>query len=293
MEGQLISVGDDDGTRGEEQGGDAAPPETPDQEADFLSLPAFRMMCLSNPLLDTFFSSQLPASFQLEPAHRASIQGTSIWHDVPAVAGLATSSSSSTLGSPRVHQGHAPSSAPASTTSFPSAVQSSPSSARAYSKDISTGVVGRLGGFLNNFLGEEIKSKVDELADSIGEKLNTKVVKGPLPSFANLNVNGLGRRKTSSGTLGMDDLSAMEEQRRERRRKREEEEQQEEEEAKLAQEKRGIDIQAAQKSLRMATESIVEGTQTGGKQFKDDVPIVPAGDEEEEEDVVGEDDIHA
>jgi hypothetical protein len=293
MEEPLVSVGEDDGARRGEEQADAAPLETHDQETDFLSLPAFRMMCLSNPLLDTFFSSQLPASFQLEAAHRASIQGTSIWHDVPAVAGLASSSSSSTMGSPRVHQSHAPSSAPAGTTSFPSSVQSSPSSSRAYSKDVSTGVVGRLGGFLNNFLGEEIKSKVDELADSIGEKLNTKVVKGPLPSFANLQVNELGRRKSSSGTLGMDDLSAMEEQRRERRRKRKEEEQQEEEEAKLAQEKRGIDIQAAQKSLRMATESVVEGTQTGGKQFKEDVPVVAGGDEDEEEDIVGEEDIHA
>jgi hypothetical protein len=288
MEGQLISVGDDDdGDTTKADEGFHTPPDTTanEEEANFLTLPAFRMMCLSNPLLDTFFSSQLPASFQLEAPHRVSTQGTSIWHDVPSAATTPfPSSSSSAMGSPRATQGNPPSSAPAGTTSFPASPSSS-SFSRAYSKDISTGVVGRLGGFLNNFLGEEVKQKVDELADSLGEKLNTKEVRGPLPSFANLSINSNDKRRMSSGTLGMDELRAMEERRRERRREREEEEQQEERQARMASEKKGIDISAAQKSLRLATEAVVEGTQTGGNQFKEDVPVV-ASEEDEEEDVV-------
>jgi hypothetical protein len=271
------------------------------EPADFLSLPAFRMMCLSNPLLDTFFSSQLPASFRLEAPHRASINGTSIWHEVSAPE-TPTSASSTLSGTLRrssvINHGSTPTSAPAALASFPA----SPQKVRAYSKDVSTGVVGKLGGFLNNFLGEEVKSKVDELADSLGERLNTKVVRGPLPSFVDRDEIGLGGtskglgRKQSSGTLGMDDLRALDEQRRERRRMREEEERQEEALAAKGSHTslRGIDINAAQESLRMATEAIVEGAQTGGQQFREDAPVVAENlgeeEEEEEEEVVVDDD---
>lgn len=304
MQGELINLDNDGGTDEDTAtsvNGHEAPLNAVDQEESFLSLPAFRMMCLSNPLLDTFFSSQLPASFKLEAPTRGSINGTSIWHDVPS-----SSSTITTKGSPKLIQGgNTPSSAPAKLTSF-SSPSSPPSTARAYSKDVSTGMVGRLGGLLNTFLGEEVKSKVDELADSLGEKLNTKVVKGPLPSFAyveeDASTNLFGgtlanknkNKKKSSGTLGMDDLSALEEERREKRRRRqleEEEEEEEQQQAKaLASDRKGIDINAAQRSLRMATESIVEGIQTGGKQFRDDLPVLAQGEEEEEEEVVVVDD---
>ena len=300
---------------GEAEGGVLPAPHV--EQDDFLTLPAFRMMCLSNPLLDTFFSSQLPASFRVEAPHRASVNGTSIWHDVQSAAAVATGATAATAAtttaapSPRLSQ--APASAPATTASF-----SPPSSSRAYSKDVSTGVVGRLGGFLNTFLGDDVKAKVDDLADSLGEKLNTKVVRGPLPSFAHLDEgkggNNEGSRRTkSSGTMGMDDLRAMEEQRREKRRLREKEEQEEEEGAAaamaaagatLAEDNatpaatrkstgplRGIDITAAQESLRMATEAVVEGTQTGGTQFGDDIPVLAGTEDDEEDDVVVDDDV--
>lgn len=258
-----------------------------DSDANFLTLPAFRMMCLSNPLLDTFFASQLPASFKLEAPHRASVNGTSIWHDIsspntPMSAGT-TLTGSTSFKTPEINQ--SPASAPASTTSF----SASNNSGRAYSKDVSTGVVGRLGGFLNNFLGEDVKAKVDDLADSLGSALNTKVVRGPLPSFANLeedetlgnaSSHGLLGKKKSSVMLGMDDLKALEEKRRENRKMREEEERQEEAEAKAAADSKdsrlkGIDINAAQESLRLATEAIVEGTQTSGQQFGDEESELP------------------
>ncbi|UZJ54055.1 hypothetical protein CBS101457_003375 [Exobasidium rhododendri] len=299
----------EEGTDDRHTPGTASSREVTDSDANFLSLPAFRMMCLSNPLLDTFFSSQLPASFRLEVPHKASINGTSIWHDITSseTQMSASSSMSSSIDKNSRATSKGTTSAPATVTSFPM----NGTSARAYSKDISTGVVGRLGGFLNTFLGEEVKAKVDDLADSLGERLNTKQIRGPLPSFTILNdqhgstsksSSGLGR-KQSSGTLGMDDLRALEEQRREKRRIREEEERQEEAIAAegmagvgtINSQLRGIDINAAQESLRMATEAVVEGTQTGGKQFGDDATVIAdthGGEEDyEEEDVIVDDDV--
>lgn len=257
---------------------------TNQEEANFVTLPAFRLLCLSNPILETFFSSQLPASFKLEPADRGSISGRSIWHDIPSNSSTSSrsqrpsSSSSSSHSSPGLSVFSPPSaqnsphstpmkksmttvSASSATTLFSSTSTLTPKSSsstlgRAYSKDVSTGVVGRIGGFLNTFLGDEVKAKVDELADSIGEKLNTKVVKGPLPSFANLS-NGDASIGKSNGVMGMDEIRAMEEERREMRRVRELEEKQEEEEHQRK--GSGINVHATRESLRKATESVVEG----------------------------------
>lgn len=159
---------------------------------DFLTLPAFRMLCLSHPLLETFFAHDLPASFQLEKVVHRGSDSHGVWHDAPdPVLSSNTSASSPPSSSSLPASSSASSDLAAMAAPSTSASPSTSSSSRTYSKDVTTGVRGRIGGLLGTFLGEEAKGKVDELADALGERLSTKVVRGPVPSFAS-------NRKTSS-----------------------------------------------------------------------------------------------
>lgn len=138
-------------------------------EQPFISLATFRMLALSSPVLESFFESDLQSSFSLVSPERSESGGAHTWHVSPA--GKQDSSNAS------------------------------------YSKDVTPGARGKVVGFLGGWLGEEGKARMDQLADSVGQRLQTHAVSGPVPSF--------GRDTTLDGTaMDQASLRAAEEERR-------------------------------------------------------------------------------
>lgn len=129
------------------------------QDEPFLSLATFRMLVLSSPVLESFFKTDLSESFYLEPVERSQSGGAYAWHTAPNLPGA-----------PRALPGASKESA--WTTSEAS-----------YSRDVTTGARGKVVGFLGNLLGEEGKAKMNQIADQVGQRLQTHTVTGPRPSF--------------------------------------------------------------------------------------------------------------
>lgn len=163
--------------------------ETIGQDVPFLSLASFRMLVLSSPVLESFFKSDLTESFYLEPVERSQSGGAYAWHTAPSLPGA-----------PRAVPGASKESSWAT-------------SEATYSRDVTTGVRGKVVGFLGNLLGEEGKAKMNQLADQVGQRLQTHTVTGPRPSF--------GRNSTLDG--GKMDTQELREKEAEERRKAAEE----------------------------------------------------------------------
>ncbi|SNX86092.1 uncharacterized protein MEPE_04801 [Melanopsichium pennsylvanicum] len=159
------------------------------QDVPFLSLASFRMLVLSSPVLESFFKSDLTESFYLEPVERSQSGGAYAWHTAPSLPGA-----------PRAVPGASKDSSWAT-------------SEATYSRDVTTGARGKVVGFLGNLLGEEGKAKMNQLADQVGQKLQTHTVTGPRPSF--------GRNSTLDG--GRMDTQELREKEAEERRKAAEE----------------------------------------------------------------------
>lgn len=156
------------------------------QDVPFLSLPSFRMLVLSSPVLESFFKSDLTESFYLDPVERSQSGGAYAWHTAPSLPGA-----------PRAVPG----------------ASKEPASEATYSRDVTTGARGKVVGFLGNLLGEEGKAKMNQLADQVGQRLQTHTVTGPRPSF--------GRNSTLDGGK-MDTQELREKEAEERRRAAEE-----------------------------------------------------------------------
>ncbi|SOV03675.1 uncharacterized protein UDID_05502 [Ustilago sp. UG-2017a] len=165
------------------------PSDTIGQDVPFLSLASFRMLVLSSPVLESFFKSDLTESFYLEPVERSQSGGAYAWHTAPSLPGA-----------PRAVPGA-------------SKENSWATSEATYSRDVTTGARGKVVGFLGNLLGEEGKAKMNQLADQVGQKLQTHTVTGPRPSF--------GRNSTLDG--GKMDTQELREKEAEGRRKAAEE----------------------------------------------------------------------
>ena len=163
--------------------------DTIGQDVPFLSLAAFRMLVLSSPVLESFFKSDLSESFYLEPVERSQSGGAYAWHTAPSLPGA-----------PRAVPGASKESSWAT-------------SEATYSRDVTTGARGKVVGFLGNLLGEEGKAKMNQLADQVGQRLQTHTVTGPRPSF--------GRNSTLDGGK-MDTQELREKEAEERRRAAEE-----------------------------------------------------------------------
>lgn len=159
------------------------------QDVPFLSLASFRMLVLSSPVLESFFKSDLTESFYLEPVERSQSGGAYAWHTAPSLPGA-----------PRAVPGASKESSWAT-------------SEATYSRDVTTGARGKVVGFLGNLLGEEGKAKMNQLADQVGQRLQTHTVTGPRPSF--------GRNSTLDG--GKMDTQELREKEAEERRKAAEE----------------------------------------------------------------------
>ncbi|CBQ74011.1 conserved hypothetical protein [Sporisorium reilianum SRZ2] len=159
------------------------------QDVPFLSLASFRMLVLSSPVLESFFKSDLTESFYLEPVERSQSGGAYAWHTAPSLPGA-----------PRAVPGAS------KDTSWAT-------SEATYSRDVTTGARGKVVGFLGNLLGEEGKAKMNQLADQVGQRLQTHTVTGPRPSF--------GRNSTLDGGR-MDTQELREKEAEERRRAAEE-----------------------------------------------------------------------
>ncbi|CDR87402.1 uncharacterized protein SPSC_00528 [Sporisorium scitamineum] len=159
------------------------------QDVPFLSLASFRMLVLSSPVLESFFKSDLTESFYLEPVERSQSGGAYAWHTAPSLPGA-----------PRAVPGASKDSSWAT-------------SEATYSRDVTTGARGKVVGFLGNLLGEEGKAKMNQLADQVGQRLQTHTVTGPRPSF--------GRNSTLDGGK-MDTQELREKEAEERRRAAEE-----------------------------------------------------------------------
>ncbi|EST09618.1 Oxo-4-hydroxy-4-carboxy-5-ureidoimidazoline decarboxylase [Kalmanozyma brasiliensis GHG001] len=159
------------------------------QDVPFLSLASFRMLVLSSPVLESFFKSDLTESFYLEPVERSQSGGAYAWHTAPSLPGA-----------PRALPGA-------------SKESGSATSEATYSRDVTTGARGKVVGFLGNLLGEEGKAKMNQLADQVGQRLQTHTVTGPKPSF--------GRNSTLDG--GRMDTQELREKEAESRRKAAEE----------------------------------------------------------------------
>lgn len=159
------------------------------QDVPFLSLASFRMLVLSSPVLESFFKSDLTESFYLEPVERSQSGGAYAWHTAPSLPGA-----------PRAVPGASKDSSWAT-------------SEATYSRDVTTGARGKVVGFLGNLLGEEGKAKMNQLADQVGQRLQTHTVTGPRPSF--------GRNSTLDGGK-MDTQELREKEAEERRRVAEE-----------------------------------------------------------------------
>ncbi|PWY98366.1 hypothetical protein BCV70DRAFT_165033 [Testicularia cyperi] len=159
------------------------------QDVPFLSLATFRMLVLSSPVLESFFKTDLTNSFYLEPVERSQSGGAYAWHTAPNLPGA-----------PRAVPG---ASKEASWTT----------SEASYSRDVTTGARGKVVGFLGNLLGEEGKAKMNQLADQVGQRLQTHTVTGPKPSF--------GRNSTLDGGK-MDTQELREKEAEERKRAAEE-----------------------------------------------------------------------
>lgn len=155
------------------------------QDVPFLSLASFRMLVLSSPVLESFFKSDLTESFYLEPVERSQSGGAYAWHTAPSLPGA-----------PRAVPGASKESSWAT-------------SEATYSRDVTTGARGKVVGFLGNLLGEEGKAKMNQLADQVGQRLQTHTVTGPRPSF--------GRNSTLDG--GKMDTQELREKEAEERRK--------------------------------------------------------------------------
>ncbi|KAJ1022627.1 hypothetical protein NDA18_004970 [Ustilago nuda] len=165
------------------------PSDTIGQDVPFLSLASFRMLVLSSPVLESFFKSDLTESFYLEPVERSQSGGAYAWHTAPSLPGA-----------PRAVPGA-------------SKENSWATSEATYSRDVTTGARGKVVGFLGNLLGEEGKAKMNQLADQVGQRLQTHTVTGPRPSF--------GRNSTLDG--GKMDTQELREKEAEERRKAAEE----------------------------------------------------------------------
>ena len=139
------------------------------KEEAFISLATFRMLALSSPVLESFFEKDLGASFQLAPADRSESGGAFSWHSAPALPN-----------------------SPRSIPGADRAAQSAGIANASYSKDVTTGARGKVIGFLGGLMGEEGKAKMNALADTVGQRLQTHTVSGPVPSF--------GRARTLDGT---------------------------------------------------------------------------------------------
>ncbi|SPO27574.1 uncharacterized protein UTRI_04394_B [Ustilago trichophora] len=163
--------------------------DTIGQDVPFLSLASFRMLVLSSPVLESFFKSDLTESFYLEPVERSQSGGAYAWHTAPSLPGA-----------PRAVPGASKESSWAT-------------SEATYSRDVTTGARGKVVGFLGNLLGEEGKAKMNQLADQVGQRLQTHTVTGPRPSF--------GRNSTLDG--GKMDTQELREKEAEERRKAAEE----------------------------------------------------------------------
>ncbi|PWN52766.1 hypothetical protein IE53DRAFT_384779 [Violaceomyces palustris] len=161
------------------------------QDVPFLSLATFRMLALSSPVLESFFEKDLSASFYLDPAEKSQSGGAYAWHTAPNLPGA-----------PRAVPG-------ASTKDGTSGTATEAS----YSKDVTTGARGKVVGFLGGLLGEEGKAKMNQLADQVGQRLQTHTVTGPKPSF--------GRKETLDG--GKMDTQELRDKEAEERRKANEE----------------------------------------------------------------------
>ncbi|KAJ1035468.1 hypothetical protein NDA13_000881 [Ustilago tritici] len=161
------------------------PSDTIGQDVPFLSLASFRMLVLSSPVLESFFKSDLTESFYLEPVERSQSGGAYAWHTAPSLPGA-----------PRAVPGA-------------SKENSWATSEATYSRDVTTGARGKVVGFLGNLLGEEGKAKMNQLADQVGQRLQTHTVTGPRPSF--------GRNSTLDG--GKMDTQELREKEAEERRK--------------------------------------------------------------------------
>ncbi|KAJ1022580.1 hypothetical protein NDA16_003569 [Ustilago loliicola] len=159
------------------------------QDVPFLSLASFRMLVLSSPVLESFLKSDLTESFYLEPVERSQSGGAYAWHTAPSLPGA-----------PRAVPGASKESSWAT-------------SEATYSRDVTTGARGKVVGFLGNLLGEEGKAKMNQLADQVGQRLQTHTVTGPRPSF--------GRNSTLDG--GKMDTQELREKEAEERRKAAEE----------------------------------------------------------------------
>lgn len=159
------------------------------QHVPFLSLPSFRMLVLSSPVLESFFKSDLTDSFYLDPVERSQSGGAYAWHTAPSLPGA-----------PRAVPGASKESSWAT-------------SEATYSRDVTTGARGKVVGFLGNLLGEEGKAKMNQLADQVGQRLQTHTVTGPRPSF--------GRHSTLDGGR-MDTQELRDKEAEERRRAAEE-----------------------------------------------------------------------
>ncbi len=167
--------------------GDKASDATIGQDVPFLSLASFRMLVLSSPVLESFFKSDLADSFYLESVERSQSGGAYAWHTAPSLPGA-----------PRA---------------VPGATKESSTGEATYSRDVTTGTRGKVVGFLGNLLGEEGKAKMNQLADQVGQRLQTHTVTGPRASF--------GRNSTLDGGK-MDTQELREKEALERKRAAEE-----------------------------------------------------------------------
>ncbi|KAJ9480075.1 Thermoresistant gluconokinase [Pseudozyma hubeiensis] len=186
-DGKTVSSTKEDGEDPIEQAAAVASQQdkTIGQDVPFLSLASFRMLVLSSPVLESFFKSDLTESFYLEPVERSQSGGAYAWHTAPSLPGA-----------PRAVPGASKESSWAT-------------SEATYSRDVTTGARGKVVGFLGNLLGEEGKAKMNQLADQVGQRLQTHTVTGPRPSF--------GRNSTLDG--GKMDTQELREKEAEERRK--------------------------------------------------------------------------
>lgn len=162
----------DDGKDSAPAGAAQQDEKTIGQDVPFLSLASFRMLVLSSPVLESFFKSDLTESFYLEPVERSQSGGAYAWHTAPSLPGA-----------PRALPGASKESSWATNEAT-------------YSRDVTTGARGKVVGFLGNLLGEEGKAKMNQLADQVGQRLQTHTVTGPKPSFGRNSTLDGGRMDT-------------------------------------------------------------------------------------------------
>ncbi|PWN40775.1 hypothetical protein IE81DRAFT_325234 [Ceraceosorus guamensis] len=152
-------------------------------EPALISLPAFRMLALSNPVLEAFFERDLPSSFALLPPAKGS-SGKDIWSQAGKRT-LPATTSSDPVDAPHAAGSESSNTSLGKKKSGLSGAGGMASGSAGYSVAPRSGMLGSL---FSTLLGEteaEASLRVARLSDTVAGALEIpKTVRGPLPSFA-------------------------------------------------------------------------------------------------------------